>query len=90
MRWTVPPKIGELSFKQQIVKYCNLDEDYFWFPDLSQMKLSKSTLDSYIFQELLKRNQQDVTEENVDAEKKIENLDKKAEVLNSSRETNQV
>lgn len=89
MRWTVPPETGELTFKQQIDKYCNLNEDYFWFPDLSQMKLSKSTLDSYIFQELLKRNQQDGDSgTDLDADTKIENLDKKTEVLNSSKRSN--
>lgn len=89
MRWTISSsESDELSFKQQIDKYCNMNEDYFWFPDLSQMKLSKSTLDSYIFQELLKRNQQDAYDNNADTEVKIEKLDKTTEVLNSTRKSN--
>lgn len=88
MRWTSPSEPGELSFKQQIDKYCNMNEDYFWFPDLSQMKLSKSTLDSYIFQELLKRNQQDGHENDAETDGKIQKLDKKTEVLNSTRKSN--
>lgn len=57
-RWLIPQQIGDLSLKQQIEKYCNQNEDYFWFPDLNQMKLNKATLDFYIFEELLKRNKQ--------------------------------
>lgn len=57
-RWLTPQNLGDLSLKQQLDKYCNQNEDYFWFPDLNQMKLKKTTLDFYIFEELLKRNKQ--------------------------------
>ncbi|XBW38295.1 hypothetical protein QEN19_003884 [Hanseniaspora menglaensis] len=57
-RWLSPENPGELSLKQQLDKYCNQNEDYFWFPDLNQMKFDKSTQDFYIFEELLKRNKQ--------------------------------
>ena len=46
----------DMSFWDKLFKYCNNNEDYFWFPDLANMKLNKDDADIKIFQELMKRN----------------------------------
>ncbi|KAL6941978.1 hypothetical protein ACO0QE_003141 [Hanseniaspora vineae] len=70
-----PPQKG-MSFLDKLFKYCNNNEDYFWFPDLANMKLNKDDPDIKIFQELMKKNSLNLEEngENKDNVSKLHNV----------------